>query len=75
MNRTLKELYGSGILFFYFLKWPYFIGFPLLYDYGLNNNIILSILWFFCAFLIAKDLYTRYKDEQAKKANLEDTKE
>ncbi len=67
MKRILKELYGSGILFFYFLKWPYFIGYPLLYNYGLNNNFILDILWYFCGFLIAKDLYTRYEREKKEK--------
>lgn len=72
MKRILKELYGTGILFFYFLKWPYFIGYPLLYNYGLNNNFILDILWFLCGALIAKDLYMQLKKEQAKK---EDSKE
>jgi hypothetical protein len=57
MKRTLRELYGAGILFFYFLKWPYFLGFIYLYNHGLNNNPILNALWFYCLFLIFKDFY------------------
>ncbi|MFT5660670.1 MAG: hypothetical protein ACI9TV_001312 [Sulfurimonas sp.] len=67
MKRVLKELYGSGILFFYFIKWPYFVGYIFLYNYGLNNNFILDILWFFCGFLIVKDFYRKYKELQSKK--------
>ncbi len=67
MKRTFKELYGAGILFFYFFKWPYFLGFPYLYTNGLNNNFILDGLWFFAVFLIIKDIYdkiaTNKKDE------------
>ncbi|MDD3443755.1 hypothetical protein [Sulfurimonas denitrificans] len=62
MKRILKELYGSGILFFYFFKWPFFIVFPYLYNNGLNNNYILNILWFFMAGLILKDFYMLFKD-------------
>ena len=42
MKRTLKELYGVGILFFYFFKWPYFLGFPYLYMNGLYNILEVS---------------------------------
>jgi len=61
MKRTLKELYGVGILFFYFLKWPYFLGFPYLYNNGLDNNFILNGLWFLAIFLILKDFYGMWK--------------
>jgi hypothetical protein len=61
MKRTLKELYGVGILFFYFFKWPYFLGFPILYHNGLNQNFILDGIWFLTIFLILKDFYTFYK--------------
>ena len=61
MKKILRELYGSAILFFYFFKWPFFIGFPYLYNHGLNENYILNLLWFFCAGLILKDFYTMYK--------------
>ena len=57
MRRVLKELYGSLILFYYFFKWPFFLGFPYLYLNGLDENIILNILWFITALLIVKDLY------------------
>lgn len=61
MKRILKELYGTGILFFYFLKWPYLLGFPYLYLNGLDGNFILNGLWFYCIFLILKDIYTMIK--------------
>jgi len=60
----MKELYGSGVLFFYFFKWPYVIGFPYLYQHGLNNNYILNLLWFYCIFLIMKDFYMFYKKRE-----------
>lgn len=62
MKRILRELYGSGILFFYFFKWPFFIVFPYLYSNGLNDNFILNILWFFTAGLILKDFYMMFKN-------------
>lgn len=58
----MKELYGSAILFFYFLKWPIVIGLPLLYWQGLHNNWILNILWLFCLALIIKDLIGLRRD-------------
>ena len=61
MKKVLKDLYGAGILFFYFLKWPYFIIFPYLYLNGLNNNYILNILWIYVVGLIIKDFYMMYK--------------
>ena len=61
MKRTLKELYGVAILFFYFFKWPYFLGFPYLYSNGLNNNFILDGLWFLSIALILKDFYSVFK--------------
>jgi hypothetical protein len=57
----MKDLYGSAILFFYFLKWPYFLGFPYLYLNGLDKNIILDILWFVTIFLILKDFLGMWK--------------
>jgi len=61
MKRTIKELYGVGILFFYFFKWPYFLGFPFLFLNGLNQNFILDGLWFYTIFLILKDILAIYK--------------
>ncbi len=57
----MKDLYGSAILFFYFLKWPIVIGLPLLYWQGLQNNWILNILWLFCIALIFKDFIDLFK--------------
>jgi hypothetical protein len=64
----MKDLYGSGILFFYFFKWPYVIGFPYLYfAKGMQQNYILNALWLYCLFLILKDFYTFYKKAKDKK--------
>jgi hypothetical protein len=57
----MKDLYGSAILFFYFLKWPILIGLPLLYRQGLQDNIILNIIWLFSLFLALKDFYLLFK--------------
>jgi len=55
--KFFKEIYGVGILFFYFLKWPFVLGFGYLYFFGnLKDNYILNILWIYCFVLIIKDL-------------------
>ena len=66
MKRTLRELYGVGVLFLYFFKWPYLLGFPYLYTHGLDNNFILDGLWFLAIFLILKDLYSVIKRRKMK---------
>jgi hypothetical protein len=63
----MKEFYGVGILFFYFLKWPYVLGLPLLYNHGLAQNIILNVLYVYCLFLILKDFYMFYVKRKASK--------
>ncbi len=64
MKQTFKELYGVGILFFYFLKWPFIFGFPYLYLHGLNQNYILDILWFYSIALALKDIYIMIKTKK-----------
>jgi len=61
VKHILKEIYGVGIMFFYFIKWFVFIGLPILY-YGLDykQNIIMNVLWFYCLILIIKDLVMRF---------------
>ncbi len=71
MKRTLRELYGVGILFFYFFKWPYLLGFPYLYMNGLDNNFILDGLWFLCIFLILKDIYTMIKRKKFNQCDID----
>ncbi|QOP43828.1 hypothetical protein FJR45_07630 [Sulfurimonas sediminis] len=53
----MKELYGVGILFFYFLKWPIAIAYPYMLTHGLQHNPVIDILWIYSVFLIIKDLY------------------
>ncbi|NEW59859.1 hypothetical protein GSY74_01070 [Sulfurovum sp. bin170] len=74
MKHLFKELYGAGIIFFYYIKWLIFIGLPILY-YGLDykQNIIMDVLWVYCFALITKDfimrvvLKKRYCDIDTKK--------
>ncbi len=74
MKHFFKELYGTGIIFFYYTKWIIFIGLPILY-YGLDykQNTIMDILWLYCLFLIIKDfiiiivLKKKYCDIDVKK--------
>ncbi len=60
MKHLFKELYGTGIIFFYYVKWLIFIGLPILY-YGLDykQNMIMDILWVYCFALISKDFIMR----------------
>ena len=58
---TMKDIYGAGILFFYFLKWPIVIIYPYLLTHGLRHNVFLDLLWLHCLFLIFKDAYTTIK--------------
>ncbi len=53
MMRVAKDLYGSWILFFHYLKWPIFLGLPVLYfELDYKNNYIMDALWLYCAWLI-----------------------
>ncbi len=59
--KILKEIYGVGILFFYYMKYIILFGWPLL-RYGLEykDNIIMNILWIFCLMLMIKDLIYKF---------------
>lgn len=59
--KFLKEIYGVGILFFYYMKYIILIGWPLLL-YGLDYkpNIIMDILWVFCLALMTKDIIFKF---------------
>jgi hypothetical protein len=57
MGKILKEIYGVGILFFYYMKYIILLGWPLL-RFGLDykDNIIIDILWVYCLLLMIKDI-------------------
>ena len=61
MAKFLKEIYGAGILFFYYMKYLILIGWPLLL-YGLDYkpNIIMDILWVLCLALVTKDFIFKF---------------
>jgi hypothetical protein len=56
MQKFFRELYGVGIIFFYYMKWLIVIGLPILY-YGLayKQNMVMNVLWFYSFALIVKD--------------------
>jgi hypothetical protein len=55
--QILKEIYGVGILFFYYMKYLILFGWPLLL-FGLDykDNIIIDVLWVYCLLLMIKDI-------------------
>ena len=58
----LRHIYGAGIIFFYYTKWPILIGLPILYfalDYP--SNEILNFLWIWSLILVIKDFYLLLK--------------
>ena len=61
MRNVLKEIYGVGILFFYYMKYLILFGWPLL-RYGLDykDNIIIDVLWVYCLLLMIKDLVYKF---------------
>jgi len=61
MKQILKELYGTGILFFYYMKYIILFGWPLL-RYGLDYkpNIVIDILWVYCLLLMIKDIIYKF---------------
>lgn len=57
----MKEIYGAGILFFYYMKYIILFGWPLLrFGLAYQDNIIMDILWVFCAILFLKDLLYKF---------------
>jgi hypothetical protein len=61
MYKTAKEIYAAGILFFYYVKWPVLIFYPVLVkgmDYP--RFWLLDILWIYSAFLALKDIIYRF---------------
>ena len=68
--KTLRELYGVGIIFFYFLKWPVLIGLPLMYtQLNYQNNPILNILWLLCLVLILQDFIGLFRKKKPEKGS------
>lgn len=62
----MKELYGVGILIAYFIKWPIFLGLPILMYRGLEVNIVLGLIWLVCLGLVIKDLVQMIKKKKSK---------
>ncbi len=61
MKKLWSELYGAGILFFYYFKWPMILGYPALV-YGLDYPRwwAADLLWLYCVALAVKDLIRKF---------------
>ena len=59
--KIFKEIYGVGVLFFYYMKYIILLGWPLLL-FGLEYkpNIIMDILWVYCLALMTKDIIFKF---------------
>ncbi len=61
MKKTVRDLYGTWILFFHYVKWPIFFGLPILYlEMGYEHDMVMDILWLYSAYLVVMELYTRF---------------
>ncbi len=70
MNKLIKELQGSWILFFHYLKWPFFLWLPSMYLFTkYKNNIIMDILWIYCAYLVIVNIINIVKNRGLKKCD------
>ena len=65
IKNLLRHIYGAGILFFYYMKWPIVLGLPVLYFYlDYPRYWVLDLLWIYSLGLIVKDfavMFLRYK--------------
>jgi len=56
VSKALREIYGVGIVFFYYLKWPFALGYPaLLYGADYHRHWSMDLIWIYCVALIFKD--------------------
>jgi hypothetical protein len=56
MSKTLRQIYGAGVVFFYYLKWPFVLGYPaLLYGADYPRHWSMDAIWLYCVVLIIKD--------------------
>jgi hypothetical protein len=61
MKKVLREIYGAGILFFYYFKWIMILGYPALV-YGLDYPRwwVMDLLWLYCVALAVKDFIWKF---------------
>jgi hypothetical protein len=61
MNRVFKDLQGSWILFFHYMKYPILVSLPLLYlEMGYKRDTVMDIIWLYCLYLVLDSLYQRF---------------
>ena len=61
MQKLWREVYGAGILFFYYFKWIMILGYPALV-YGLDYPRwwVMDALWLYCVALAVKDFIWKF---------------
>jgi len=61
MGKVWREIYGAGILFFYYFKWLMILGYPALV-FGLDYPRwwVLDLLWLYCVALAVKDIIWKF---------------
>ena len=61
MSKFTKEIYGAGILFFYYTKYIILFGWPLLrFKMDYHDNIIIDVLWGLCLALFLNDIVYKW---------------
>jgi hypothetical protein len=60
MKKTARDLYGTWILFFHYVKWPIFFGLPLLYlEMDYKHDMVMDGLWIYSFYLVVVEIYNR----------------
>ncbi|WP_198305982.1 hypothetical protein [Arcobacter vandammei] len=57
----MNKIYGSFIIFFYFLKYPILIYLAICYYKGFEAGIVMNILGIISIILVFKDIFFRKK--------------
>ncbi|HIP61900.1 MAG TPA: hypothetical protein EYG98_05025 [Sulfurovum sp.] len=59
--KFLRELYGAGVLLFYYIKYLVLLGYPtLVYGMGYIRTTYIDILWAYCLLLMIKDIIFKF---------------
>ena len=61
MKRLWREVYGAGILFFYYMKWIILLGYlALIYGLEYPRHWSIDLLWIYSAALVVKDFVYKF---------------
>ncbi len=61
MKKIWREIYGSGVLFFYYFKWIMILGYPfLITTANYPRWWVMDALWIYCVALAIKDFIWKF---------------